>query len=125
MATKPVTPKFTMPKFNADEIVAMHKANIDTFVQAQTVMLDAAQAISKLQYGWVADSLKAFETVLDGNVTAKKPEEFMADAKAAAEKAVQVAKQEFDLGVKAQNEVADLVSKRVTANIEEVKALAS
>ena len=118
-------PKFAFPKFDADAIVAMQKANIDTFVQAQAIVFEAAQAISKVQYSWVAENFKLAETSFDASATAKKPEAMMADAKNVAEKAVQVAKQEFDLGIKAQNQVADLVAKRVAANIEEVKALAS
>ncbi|MCB1969484.1 MAG: phasin family protein [Geminicoccaceae bacterium] len=125
MAVKPVTPRFVAPKFNADALIALQKSNIETLVQAQTILIDAAQAISKVQYGWVAESLKAFEGAFEGNVTARKPEELMADAKAAAEKVVKVAKEEIDLGMKAQNEVVDLVTKRVAANLEEVKALAS
>lgn len=117
--------KFEMPKFNFDAVVAMHKANIDTMVEAQGIWMQTAEAIAKLQYGWVEESFKHGEALLKGDVTKKKPEEFMADAKAAADKVMAVAKEQADLGMKAQKQVADLVTKRVNANLEDVKSLAA
>jgi len=118
-------PKFDMSKFNFDAVVAMHKANVDTMVEAQGIWMQTAEAIAKLQYGWVEESFKQGEAMLKGDVTKKKPEEFIADAKAAAEKVMAVAKEQTDLGMKAQQQVADLVTKRVNANIEDAKSLAA
>ena len=124
MAAK-TAPKPTFPTVNFDAFVALQKANVETFVQAQGIVLDAAQAIAKLQYSWISDAMKGAEVAFDAGATAKKPEEYMADAKTAAEKVMSVAKQELDLGIKAQTEVADLVAKRVAANLEEVRTIAS
>ncbi len=118
-------PKFEAPKFNFDAFVAMHKANVDTMVEAQGIFMRTVEAISKLQYGWAEEAFKHGESMLKGDVTKRKPEEFFADAKSAAEKAMAVAKEQADLGMKAQKEVADLVTKRVTANIEDAKSLAA
>ncbi len=124
-APKLEMPKFDMPKFNFDAVVAMHKANVDTVVEAQGIWMQTAEAIAKLQYGWVEETFKQGEAMLKGDVTKKKPEEFMADAKAAADKVMAVAKEQADLGMKAQKQVADLVTKRVNANIEDAKTLAA
>jgi phasin family protein len=118
-------PKFDMPKFNFDALVALHKANVDTMMEAQGIWMQAAEAVAKLQYAWVEETFKQGEAVLKGDVTRRKPEEFMADAKAAADKVMAVAKEQADLGMKAQKQVADLVTKRVNANLEDVKALAA
>ncbi len=118
-------PKFEMPKFNFDSVVAMQKANVDTMVEAQGIWMQAFESIAKLQYGWMEETFKQHEAMLKGDVTKKKPEEFMADAKAAADKVMAVAKEQADLGMKAQKQVADLVTKRVNANLEDVKALAA
>lgn len=118
-------PKFDMPKFNVDAVVAMHKANVDTMLEAQGIWMQTAEAIAKLQYGWVEETFKQGETFFKGDVSKKKPEEFIADAKAAADKVMAVAKEQADLGMKAQAQVADLVSKRVNANLEDVKTLAA
>ena len=134
MATK-TAPKFEMPKFempkfdmpgvNFDAVVALHKANMETMVEAQSIWMQTAEAMAKLQYGWVEETFKQGEAMMKGDVSKKKPEEFMADAKAAADKVMAVAKEQADLGLKAQKKVADLVTKRVNANIEDVKTLAA
>jgi hypothetical protein len=116
------TPQF--PKFDVTALVNMHKANVETLVQAQKVWADAAQAIAKLQYGLFEDGVKSAQGLLKLDPKGK-PEIAFADVKAAAEKAVAVAKEEFDLGVKAQNEVAQLFVRRATANIDELKAFAA
>jgi phasin family protein len=118
-------PKFDVPKFNIDALVALHKANVETLIEAQGIWIQTAEAIAKLQYGWVEESFKQGEALLKGDVSKKKPEEFMADAKAAADKVIAVAKEQADLGLKAQAQVADLVTKRVNANLEDVKTLAA
>lgn len=118
-------PKFDLPKFNFDAAVALHKANVDTLIEAQGILFQAAEAIAKLQYGWVEETFKQGEALFKGDVSKKKPEEFLADAKAAADKAIAVAKEQADLGIKAQAKVADLVTKRVNANLEDVKTLAA
>jgi phasin family protein len=118
-------PKFDMPKFNFDALVAMQKANVDTMMEAQGIWMQTVEAMAKLQYGWVEETYKQGEAMLKGDVTKRKPEEFMADAKAAADKVMAVAKEQADLGMKAQKQVADLVTKRVNANLEDAKALAA
>lgn len=125
MTPKFEMPKFEAPKFNFDALVAMHKANVDTMVEAQGIFMRTFETMAKLQYGWVEETFKHGETMLKGDVAKNKPETFLANAKSAAEKAMAVAKEQADLGMKAQQEVADLVSKRVTANIEDVKSLAA
>ena len=142
MANKAATPfempkfdmtQFTMPKFaqapfaqaNVDAYVAMAKANFDTAVKVQTIMADAAQAIGKVQYAYAEEAMKNAQAAFKPETAKKKPEEFVADAKAAAEKAFAVAKQEADLAIKAQKEVAELVTARLHDNFENVKSLAA
>ena len=115
---------FAMPKFDFETLVAMQKANVDTLVQAQGVMVEAAQAIAKLQTGLIEETFKNMQTFMKFDAKAK-PEAYLADAKAAADKVMAVAKQELDLGLKAQTEVAQLVSKRAAANMEGLKAFAA
>jgi hypothetical protein len=85
-------PKFDLPKVNFDAVLAMHKANVDTMLEAQGIWMQTAEAIAKLQYGWVEESVKNGQALLKGDVTKRKPEELMADAKAAADKVIAVAK---------------------------------
>jgi len=52
-----------------------------------------------------------------------KPEAVMADARAAAEKAIDVAKQVVNVTVGAQKQVAELAAQRLRASVTELKAL--
>ena len=119
------TQKLDTPKINLDALVAMQKANIDAFVEARTVLMGATQAIAKLQYGWYAQSLKHIETLAKGDVAKDKPEDFFAEVKAVTERAMAVGKEQTDLGFKAQQRVAEIVTKRVQKTIEDAKTIAA
>lgn len=112
-----------LPKLDVNAVVAMQKANLDTFIQAQKIWTDAAQSIAKLQAGYVNDLVSRAQAMLAVR-DPRNADSYVADARAAAEKAVTVAKQQIDLGAKAQAEVVDLVAKRVTANFEQAQSLA-
>jgi hypothetical protein len=117
-------PGLKVPSFNLDAYIALQKANVDTLVQAQSVFVQAAQSIAKLRAALIEESFKKAETAFKFDPKVK-PEAYFAEAKANAEKFMAAAKQELDLGVKAQNDVAQLVVKRAVANVEELKALAT
>jgi enamine deaminase RidA (YjgF/YER057c/UK114 family) len=119
---KPVT----LPKLDMDAVFAMQKANLDTLVKAQTVLLDAAQTAVKAQYGFVADFMDQLQAMMTGKFDAeKKPEAYVADVKAAADKYVTVTQSQMDLGMKAQAEAMDLIAKRVQQNVDELQKLAA
>lgn len=118
------TESFAMPKFDFEALIGMQKANVETLVQAQAVMVEAAQAIAKLQTGLLEETFKSMQAFLKFDAKVK-PEAYLADAKAAAEKVMAVAKEELDVGMKAQTEVAQLVTKRAAANMEGLKAFAA
>jgi hypothetical protein len=115
-------PELKLPKIDLDALFGVQKANLAVVQETQSVVLEAAQAIMRLQHGYaseVATTLKP-ATVKEP----KQPQAVLADVQAAAEKAVAVTKQGVDLGVAAQQRVAELVSKRVKANVDELKAVA-
>lgn len=116
----------TLPKLDVDALFAMQKANMDTVVKAQTVLLDAAQAAVKAQCGFVTDFVDQMQAMMTGKFDAeKKPEAFVADVKAAADKYVTVTQSQVDLGMKAQAEAMDMLAKRVQANVDELQKLAA
>jgi hypothetical protein len=117
-------PELKLPKVDVDALFALQKANLAAAYEAQVVLVDAVQAIAKVQQGYIEEVVTAVEAALKTKEP-KKPETVLADAQAAAEKALAVTKEGVELGVAAQRRVADLVAKRVQANIEEFKALAA
>ncbi len=116
----------TFPKFDMESLLAMQKANMDTIVQAQTVVLNAVQAAAKMQYGLVNEYVEQVQAMLNGRYDAdKKPEAYFADAKAVADRVVSVAQCQMDLGMKAQAEAVDLIAKRAQQNVDELQKLAA
>lgn len=117
-------PKFDVAKFDVGGVVAMHKSNLETMVQAQRIMTDAAQSIAKLQAGYVSDLVSQMQGAFQTK-DAKKPESWLADGQAAVEKAMSVAKEQLSVGTKAQSEVVELITKRAGAGFEQAKSAAA
>jgi hypothetical protein len=117
-------PGFKLPKLDLDALFGLQKANLAAVQEAQSVVLEAAQAIVKAQHGYAQELLAAAKAALAAKQP-RQPQAVLAEVQAAAEKAAVVGKQNVDLGVTAQRRVADLVAKRVQANLDELKALAA
>ncbi len=122
----PTFPQFPAAKIDFDALFALQKANVETVLQAQQVLIDAMQAATKAQYGWMQETFESAQAVLTGKFdTDKKPEAYLADVKAAAEKVMTVAQTQVDLGMKAQAEAMDLLAKRAAANVDEAQKFAA
>jgi hypothetical protein len=117
-------PEFKLPKFDLDAFSALQTANVAALHEVQSIVLEAAQAIAKINYAWFEETVATVQALATAK-QAKAPEAVMADVKAVTEKAVAAGKQGMDLGVAAQQRVAELLTKRVQANIDEFKALAA
>ena len=117
-------PELKLPKFDLDALFALQNANLAVVHEAQNVLVEAVQAVVKSQAGYVEELVAGAQGALAAKEP-KQPEAVLADVKAAAEKAVALSKQNVDLSLVAQRRVADLVAKRVQANINEFKALAA
>jgi len=117
-------PELKLPKVDLEALHGLQTANLAAMHEVQSVVLEAAQAIARIQHGLLEESVAGFRAVLAGKAP-KEPQAILADVKAAAEKAVAAGKQGMDLGVAAQQRVAELVAKRVQANIDEFKSLAA
>ncbi len=116
----------TFLKFDIDALFAMQKANMDALVQAQSVLMEAAQAAAKVQYGLVNEYVEQVQSLMTGKFDSeKKPETYFADVKAAADKAVTIAQTQMDLGMKAQAEAMDVLAKRAHKNVDELQKLAA
>ena len=115
-------PELTLPKFDLDALISVQTANLAAAHQVQSVLVEAAQAVARVQYGYVEQMVVDAKAAL-GTKELPKPEAVMADVKAAAGKAIAVAKEIVDLTVGAQKRVAELVTQRTQAAVTELKAL--
>ncbi|MGD9508742.1 MAG: phasin family protein [Geminicoccaceae bacterium] len=117
-------PELKLPKIDLDALFSLQKANLAVAQETQSVVLEAVQAIVRLQHGYANEVVETLKGVASAKTPAK-PEAVLADVQAATQKAVAVAKQGVDLGVAAQQRVVELVSQRVKANVDELKAIAA
>jgi len=117
-------PEFKFPKFDLDALFGVQKANLAAVQEAQSVLVDAAQAIAKVQYGYVEQAVAEAKTAF-ASKELPKPEAGIASVKAATEKSVAAAKEVVDLAVSAQKRVYELVTQRTQATVAELKSVAA
>jgi hypothetical protein len=117
-------PELKLPKFDLDALFSVQTANLAAAHQVQSVLVEAAQAVARLQHGYVEQAVAGAKAAAAlGTKQLAKPEAVQADVKAAAEKAIAVGKEVVDLTVAAQKRVAELVTQRVQASVSELQAL--
>ena len=58
------TPEFKLPKFDLDALFATQTANLAAVHEAQSVLTGAAQAIAKVQYGYVEQAVAEAKAAL-------------------------------------------------------------
>ena len=112
----------TFPKLDLDALFGACKANLAVAHEAQTVLVDAAQAIARVQQGYIEQSVARTKAVLSRQER-RTPEAALAEVKAAAEQAAVVTKEVVDLAVAAQRRMAELVARRGAANVDQLKTL--
>lgn len=121
----PAFPKFEIPKFDESAFKGLFKDNLEVAVKAQRMMLDATESMMKRQFDLTREMVEQSQAAMVNFDVNKKPEAYVEEAKAAAERAQVIVKQEIDNGMKVQQDVTDLMTKRVNANVDEMKKLAA
>ena len=117
------TPEFKLPKFDLDALFATQMANLAAVHEAQRVLTGAAQAIAKVQYGYVEQVVADAKVALAAKELPK-PEAVLGEVKAGVEKAVSVAKEVVDLAVGSQQRAHEVLTQRGQASVDELKAVA-
>ena len=111
-------PGVKLPRVDVGAVFALYRANLAAARQAQDILVEAAEAVAKAQYGWAEQTAAA----LKGHKGPVTPEAFLAGVRDAAERAFAVARQGAEIGTGAQKRVADLLAARATANVEAGRA---
>lgn len=117
-------PEFKLAKFDLDALFIAQKANLAVVQEVQSVLVDAAQAVARIHYGWFTEVMASGGRALSTEKPAK-PEDLVADLQTRAEKAMGVAKESVGLVTAAQQRVTELVTQRAAANFDEMKGLAA
>ena len=108
-----------LPKIDLERLFAIQTANLAAMRDAQDILVQTAQTALKAQYGWAQEAARSFRPL------PQKPVAVLADVKAAAEKAVAVARQNVELGIVAQRRMGELLATRAAANMDSLKSMAA
>jgi hypothetical protein len=111
-------------KLDLDAIFALQKSNLAAWREAQDVLLAAAEAISRAQFGYFEETAAEVRSLFSGKAP-REPGIVVAQLKTAVDKTVGLTERVIDLGTTAQRRVAELFSSRVAANFDGFKALAA
>lgn len=120
----PKFPELKLPKLDLDQLFSAQTTTLAALQQAQSVLVEAAQAILRLQHGYVTAAAADAKAALALKQPLP-PAAVLKDCKAAAEKAAAVTKASLDLAVAAQRQAAELLSQRAQAAVAELKAVAA
>ena len=93
-------PEPKLPKLDLDALFAVQQANLAAAHEAQAVLVDAVQAIAKVQQGRVEQAAAEAKAVLEGKKLSD-AQAVLAEVKAAVEKNAAVAKEVVELTVAA------------------------
>jgi len=114
------------PSFDFDAVFALQRKNVEAFTAANQVAFDGVKAVATRQAEIARKAFEEFGKVAKELTAAGTPEDKFAKqaemAKTAFEDALVNIRETVDTLQKSQSEAIDVLSKRVVANIDEMKA---
>lgn len=117
---------FKVPGVDVDAILAAQRKNIEAVTAANQLAIEGLQAVIRRQAEILRASVEESSNYVNQVVAAGSPEEKAAKQaeliKAAFEKSLANARELAELVAKSNNEAAEILSKRVSESLEEVKA---
>ncbi len=114
-------PELKLSKLDLDRLLASQSATLAAAQQAQTVLVEAAQAIARLQHGYLTEAAAEAKAAL----AVRQPAAVLAGCKGAAAKGAAVSRQIVDVALTAQRQAAELLAQRAQATVTELKAVAA
>ncbi|MBP2313056.1 phasin family protein [Azospirillum soli] len=117
---------FKVPGLDVEAIMASQRKNIEAVTAANQLAIEGLQAVLRRQAEILRASVEESSNYVNQVVAAGTPEEKAAKqtelAKAAFEKALANARELAELVAKSNSEAAEILSKRVSESLDEVKA---
>ena len=118
-----------VPGLNVDQVADSYRKNVEALTAASQVAVEGMQAVVKRQTEILRESMEEYAALLRGYSTPTSPED-------AASKQAELARHTFEnalahmreigeLIAKANNESLEVINKRVTEMLDEVKGLAA
>ena len=114
------------PSFDFDAVFALQRKNVEAFTAANQVAFDGVKAVAQRQAELARKAFEEFGKVTKELTAAGTPEDKFAKqaemAKSAFEDALVNIREAVETLQKSQTKAVDLISERVVANFDEVKA---
>jgi len=116
---------FKLPGVDVDAILTSQRKNIEAVTSANQLAIEGFQAVVRRQSEILRQALEESGTILTEAIGPGSPEDKVAKqadlVKSAFEKALTNARELAELVTKSNNEAAEVISKRFTESLEELK----
>jgi phasin family protein len=121
--------EFKLPGVDVESVLASQQKNIQALTAANQLALEGFQAVVRRQSEIVRQTMEQTSSMMSELMAAGSPEDKVAKqadlVKLAFEKALSNARELAELVAKSNSEAADVINKRVSESLEEVKVLIS
>ena len=119
--------EFKMPGVNMEQVVASQRRNLEALTAANTLAVQGFQAVTKRQAEILKQTLEQTSVAMREVMAAGSPEDKAARqtelAKEAFERAIANMRELAEMVSKAQTEANEVITKRVTESLDEMKDL--
>ena len=119
---------FKVPGVDMDAVLQSQRRNIEALTAANQLAVEGMQAVSRRQVEILQQTMQEASSMMQDLMASGTPEEGVAKqadlVKAAFEKALTNMKEMSEMIAKSNYEAADVISKRISANLDEIKAAA-
>lgn len=120
---------FKVPGVDMDVVLQSQRKNIEALTAANQLAMEGVQAVARRQMEILRQTMEETASTVQGMMSAGTPEEGVvkqADlVKTAFEQALINMKEMAEMIAKSNYDAADVISKRISANLDEIKAAAS
>jgi phasin family protein len=119
--------EFKLPGVDVESVLASQQKNIQALTAANQLAIEGFQAVVRRQSEIVRQTMEQTSSMMTELMAAGSPEDKVAKqadlVKLAFEKALANARELAELVAKSNSEAADVINKRVSESLEEVKAV--
>jgi len=124
-----VMSEFRVPSVDVDAVVASQRKNIEALTQANQLAVEGVQAVARRQVEIARQAMEEFSAMIRDLVQPVSPEDRIAKqaefSKLALEKGLTNARELTEMVAKANTEAFNVINKRVTESLEEVREYAT
>jgi phasin family protein len=119
---------FRVPGVDVEAVVAAQRKNIEALTQANQLAVEGAQAVARRQVEIARQAMEEFSAMVRDMAQPGSPEDHIAKhaefSKAAIEKGISNARELSEMVTKANTEAFNVLNKRVTETLDEVRDFA-